>query len=543
MPAPPQSKAKNNFIFTALGSSRLPVLVGSGACLWLFFLKDSFWRDESKLLLNVIQKSFIGLAGTLDYGQEAPLILLWFYRIIYLAGGQSELTFRFLSLLATICSIWLFQKLARNFLREKYPVIFATWLFALSPGVIFFAAQAKQYALDVLISTLLLWLASATLFSATPARKKLFWLALAGGLAPWVSLPSVFTVPFLLILVFCKTRESFWRRLRLCLPGAVSCFLVALLVLSRSLDPEKSQLAFAFPLLSHDFGSEKGALLLYTATFGYLGLAPSPYLFWSFFGHEVPLPLLVLLLLSLLGIMIPYKRFGWSLPVLLAGPLTAAWFLLALAYYPMLGRAFLFATPAFFLLAGFGLIYLLQSFPYRLPAYLILLFLLLPPADTFSRSYSRPVGGVREALEFIVRHQQPKSYVICDPYAASTVACYRALQNPAAKKLIYLRPPLEWVEGKIDPGQINPGTLLLPYSSQPVWLLAETKGYTRSGISSLTPFATRILQYLADSRKLEFSYATSNVQAQGFAAVSERNPSEKPDAGLPVTTGSLPETP
>jgi len=130
-------------VWAWLAGSWPPLLVGVGARAWYFFLDDSFWRDESKLLLNVAGKSFAALLGHLDYEQEAPIPLLWLYRLLYLAGAGGELPMRTLSLAASILTLLLFYFLARRMIKDHRAALFATWLLALAPGVILFAAMVK----------------------------------------------------------------------------------------------------------------------------------------------------------------------------------------------------------------------------------------------------------------------------------------------------------------------------------------------------------------------------------------------------------------
>ncbi len=522
-----QTKTGKTSALSFLLSPIVPVLVGSGACLWLYFLRDSFWRDESKLLLNIIHKSFLGLMGPLDYGQEGPLMILWLYRVLYLAGGQSEFTFRFPSLLAIICSMWLFQKLALNLLQEKVAVLFVTWLFALSPGIILFAAQAKQYALDILVSTFLLWLASITFFSPVFALH-LVWLTLAVTIAPWFSLSAIFTVGPLLILMFLKAKVPVWRRFALCLPAAISCLLVVFMVLSRSLSSDQLQIASVFPTISRTktLTSIQGFWGTFSdlVFFGYLGINSqhSLSLPLPFFRNEVSIALKMLVLLCSVGTIISFIRYGWDMIFLLVCPIAVTCFLVMLKFYPSLGRAFLFATPGLYLLAGFGLIFLCKGIPYRKPLILVLVFLVTVPCSLLWRYYIQPVGGVRDALKFISHNAKPEDMVFCDSYSASTVACYQALKNPDANELNYINRMDDWIEGKIKPNQVSLKSLFLTYDYNTIWLLAETRGYTWSAKDNLPDFANNVFHYLKKSRKIDFSYITPRVQAIGFSAASEK---------------------
>lgn len=421
--------------------------------------------------------------------------------------------------------MWLFQKLALNLLQEKAAVLFVTWLFALSPGVILFAAQAKHYALDILVSTLLLWLASITFFSPVSALR-LVWLALAVTIAPWFSLSAIFTVGPMLILMFLKAKVPVWRRLALCLPAGISCLLVVFMVLSRSLSPGQSQIASVFPVITRTMTSIPGLLGTFSGLlfFGYLGINFQPYISvpLPFFGNEVSIAYKILALLCSLGTIISFKRYGWGLAVLLAGPMAVACFLVMLKFYPIHGRAFLFATPGLYLLAGFGLSFLRKRIPYRKPLCLLLVLLVAVPCSSFWRYYSHPIGGVRDALKFISHHHKPGVMVFCDPHSASTVACYQALKNPDATGLHYINRMEDWIEGKINLNQVSLNSLFIPYDYHTLWLLAETQGYTRSTNDNLSYFANSVFHYLENSRKVDFSYITPMVRAIEFSPASKK---------------------
>jgi len=292
-----------------------------------------------------------------------------------------------------------------------------------------------------------------------------------------------------------------------------SVFLFAsLMVLWGSLSRDHLQLASAFPVIRD---SRDLVYVISYVFFGYKGFSHDLYV--------LSLAILVLILLCFMGGIFSYSRYGWAMPLLLGGPLVIALMFLLVRLYPALGRAFLFATPALYLLVGFGLSYLYQRIPYRKPLYVLFVLLLIPCVVTFGRYYSRPVGGVMGALEFIAKNQQPGTLVFSDPFSASSVACYQALKNPIANDLQYANRPEEWIEGRMSSGSeidskaIN---LLSQYDNRPICFLAETRRYTRAPkdeYGDLPEISDVILKYLANSRKLEYSYTTTNVYARGLA--------------------------
>jgi uncharacterized membrane protein len=71
-------------------------------------------------------------------------------------GGGGELVLRAIPLLAALVSIFLFWRVTNMTLSPR-AVPMAVALFALSPTLIYFSAEAKQYSSDVAITIVLLW--------------------------------------------------------------------------------------------------------------------------------------------------------------------------------------------------------------------------------------------------------------------------------------------------------------------------------------------------------------------------------------------------
>jgi len=105
---------------------------------------------------------------------------------------------------ASILSLFLFYQLARLAQVHEKGILLSTWLLALSPGAILFAAQAKPYALDLLIACGFLYVA-APYFIASDASKRntlLFWY---GGVAIWFSFPAIFVAGGVVVGLLLKT--------------------------------------------------------------------------------------------------------------------------------------------------------------------------------------------------------------------------------------------------------------------------------------------------------------------------------------------------
>ncbi len=486
-----------------LVSAPAALAVGSAARLWLYFLNDSFWRDESMLLLNVAQKSFVELLGPLEFAQEAPVPLLWFYRLLYLTGLGGEMPMRALSLVTSILALFLFCRLAERVLEERRAVLFSTWLLALAPGAILFAAQTKPYSLDLLVAAGLLYL-SAPWFIGPKGARQIWYLAGAAALAPWFSLPAVFVAGGIGAGLVLRARQGGIRPALVFLAVvSVSFALEFFLVLNRCLLLKE----YIQQWFLH-FSSSGLKWALCQIFYAYLG--PQ--------GHASSFPLWGVAALALGGIWEAGRKFSWAWPVVLLAPLLLALAASAARVYPLFGRLLLFATPGLYLLVGYGAAWLLRVLPWPRLGAVLLLVLIFPCLQASQKVYGRPVGGVREGLQFVAVRQQPQDLVLGDSFALPTIAYYRLLNRPYA---LNLNSPLkveEWSWGRVDPWKLK-YEVLLPLISEGarVWLVGETLDYARAGVTEVLPYWQSLTEHLSAQRKLLASYTTERVQVRGFS--------------------------
>ena len=178
-----RSRGATTFIWTAIG-------VGAVLRIVEYLLNRSLWADEADLALNIMHRSWAGLVQPLDNHQGAPLAFLALEKTVVNRFGTSELALRMVPLLAGIISVVLFYKLAERAISAA-AVPIAVGLFAISPSLIYYSSEVKQYSCDVAVAVLLYWLAiegSATEWK--PLRVGL--LGGVGALAIWTSHPSTF---------------------------------------------------------------------------------------------------------------------------------------------------------------------------------------------------------------------------------------------------------------------------------------------------------------------------------------------------------------
>ena len=127
------------------------------------------------------------------------------------AFGSSEYALRLFPLLCSLASLALFARIALRVLGGPAAVL-AVALFALSPGIVLYAAETKQYSSDILVALALTELGLRWL--ERPDRRRTVVLAIAGVIAPFFSQPAVFVLAGLRgVLLFSAPRGEHRRLL------------------------------------------------------------------------------------------------------------------------------------------------------------------------------------------------------------------------------------------------------------------------------------------------------------------------------------------
>lgn len=494
------------------------LLVGTGARLWYYFLNDSLWRDESKLLLNVAQKSFAALLGPLEYQQEAPIPLLLLYRLFYLAGAGGELPLRAISVIASILTLILYFFLVKKVLAERWAALFAIWLLALAPGVILFAAITKPFALDILMATMLLYLAAPALIprDKPPSLAGLTW---AAAMVPWISYPGIFVLGGIGVGLILRVRTlGLWRVAGFLAVTALSISLEVFWVLNRVFQPEKAVIMSKILSYASKYIQNWWLWLGCQIFYPYLGpqRISSMYLNYPYGYYFDPFAFAVACL-GALGLWECQRQAGLAWTVALIVPLLLALVACQFKFYWPYGRTLIYAIPGLYLLAGYGATRLFRKTPWSRLVALFLIFLVIPCGKYAWEALGRPVGGVREGLKYIAAHQQPGDLVFFDTFAAPTIAYYRLLGRPYAVNLSYGLQPEEWIEGRVDYHKLRPENVLpfIPPENR-VWLIAEAADYVRGSVPNNLQYWEDIVLAMGALRTPISSYVTPRVKVVGF---------------------------
>lgn len=205
------------------------VAVGIALRLATWWSNRSLWLDEIYLALNITDRSLAELWRPLDHDQGAPIGFLMLVKSTTMFFGTSEWVLRLIPLAAGIGAVVLFPFVARQWLPAA-GACFATMLFAVTPKLIYYSSELKQYSSDVFVTLVLLWLANHP--------RQVWQLALVGASAVWFSHPSVFVLAGIGIVLFWQGEKS--ARKRFILMGLAwfasfaACYVVSLRSLSKN---------------------------------------------------------------------------------------------------------------------------------------------------------------------------------------------------------------------------------------------------------------------------------------------------------------------
>ena len=155
-----------------------------------YLAHPSLWHDEALLVLNIMDRTYAGLARPLDYGQAAPPLFLWAERALLLHAGFSEYALRIVPLLSGIGALLLFALLACRLLPQAVAPWAVAW-FALCGKLVWHSAEVKQYSGDVLAATLLTFLVVGRRRAGSDATR-LLTVAFLAAVAIWFSFPAIF---------------------------------------------------------------------------------------------------------------------------------------------------------------------------------------------------------------------------------------------------------------------------------------------------------------------------------------------------------------
>ena len=187
-------------------------LAGTALKIYQWYHSRPLWLDEQMVLLNVRDRMFSELIGTLWLNQVAPLGWLALQHNVISAFGTGDRAMRGVPVLFGIATLWAGCWVARRWMNPVAAAVFVT-LCAIGQWITFYALEAKPYSADAFWA---LMLPALAVWAAEPAgghqrlslkRTAIWWSAAAAG--QWFSFGATFVTPAC-ALVLCAVA---WRRL------------------------------------------------------------------------------------------------------------------------------------------------------------------------------------------------------------------------------------------------------------------------------------------------------------------------------------------
>jgi hypothetical protein len=160
----------------------------------------SLWLDESMLAVNILDRSLGGLLTLpLENNQSAPpgfLVTTFFF---IKAFGLTEFSIRLVPMLVSIGAVFLFYSTSRRALRSWLGIASANLLFAVSPVLIYYSHEFKQYSVDVFAVLFFAWLLAGG-FRYERRASRIVELSLIG----WLISSSLIAIPLFALYLLVK---------------------------------------------------------------------------------------------------------------------------------------------------------------------------------------------------------------------------------------------------------------------------------------------------------------------------------------------------
>jgi hypothetical protein len=184
------------------------VVLGTAIRVRQWAVGRSLWLDEALVAKSIVSRDAITLVTEpLLSNQAAPVLWLWLERLCVDLFGTDERSLRVVPLLAGTATLGLTWLLARRLLpawATPFPVAFV----ALSPSLVYYSTEVKQYATDTAVVLTVLLLA----LSADTTRRRLVRLTVAGSVLLWLSHAAVLAMAGVsVVLVLRHALRRRWR--------------------------------------------------------------------------------------------------------------------------------------------------------------------------------------------------------------------------------------------------------------------------------------------------------------------------------------------
>jgi 4-amino-4-deoxy-L-arabinose transferase-like glycosyltransferase len=349
----------------------------------------NLWIDEAMLSLNLVERSAAQLLKPLDWNQGAPAGFLLCVKGAITLFGASEWALRLVPFLVSVLGLLGFTWLVRRTLTDAAAIL-AVGLFAITPYLISYSAECKQYASDAALA-IGMFAASMGLLQGKGGTRRWVTLGVVGAISVWFSHPVVFVLGGIGSALFGEAVLKRDRTRILACSATIGCWLMSFGV--------------CYVLLLKQLGSSKYLLDYWAGHFMPLPpLSPSDLgwlvdHFFSFFsypgglsgGSEMHMGGLAAVLF-IIGIA-AFARERWPIAAALVLPALLALFASGLNKYPFAGRLLLFLVPLMLLAVARGAWVVISAVRPTQPfaAYALLGVLLFAPLLETYQQIRRPL--------------------------------------------------------------------------------------------------------------------------------------------------------
>lgn len=168
-----------------------------------YFGARSLRYDEAVVSIEIAQRTLLQMFDMKGFIRVAPPGWFLLEKLSMMTLGTGELSVRLVPIIAGVLAMPLFWIVPRRYLGERAGLACVA-LAAVSPHVIFYASEVKQYSSDVLWCLLAL-LVIHPLLSGTASRRDWTLAGVAGAIAFWFSQPVLFVLAAGGIVLLVKT--------------------------------------------------------------------------------------------------------------------------------------------------------------------------------------------------------------------------------------------------------------------------------------------------------------------------------------------------
>lgn len=312
-----------------------------------YLANRTFTWDESAVALSIMREPYLALTQLL-YLQYRPFLFSVAVKALTSTFSTSELTFRFIPLIAGIISVILFYNLSKKILDKRF-VWVSVAIFGLSTSLISYSSFLREYSIDVLLYILFyLLLGNYIVVKKALDIKTVLLIGVLGTAAVWLSNPIYFLLATggAIVQIYFLIRKDYGNFFKFMIPialwglGMILNYLIVLRHFSGD------NLTLQYFTLDGSFPPSPIYSILaikwFYDSFVYL---------LSFHLGSIFIPPLIFFLL---GVYALFKK-NRLLLFLLISPIVFAFCLSTVKLYPVTGRHMLFAAPMLIVIITAGI--------------------------------------------------------------------------------------------------------------------------------------------------------------------------------------------